>query len=329
MTDGPGGASPGCGAGLKAGAATADGQQVTPSRHVPEHATPPRRPPLPTDVLVIAASVAVAALVVAASAAASSAWPGVVLPVLATALGALALRPRTVGIGVAALLAGAVVTLRWDGSALAAVGIGSGVAVSAAVVTLWRLQRRKATRTLAAERARAAELTVVDELTGCYNTHGLHLLGEQVLAMVRRQSGAMHAAVIEVEGVPAVLDALGPRAVDEIVIAVSQALRGATRGTDVVCRSGEVTFVVVGPGSGTGALDLERRLRALLLRTPPLSLREWPCTVLVGVAQLQPWDSGGLSEITHRADEDLGLRRALRGPAVDPRGAHLSADPLP
>ncbi len=276
-----------------------------------------------------AAAVGVAAAVVTASAITASAWPGVVLPVLATALGALSIRPRAVALGVATLLVAAVVTLWWGASPLAVAGMSAAVAVSAAVVTLWRLQRRRDQRSIAAERTRAAELTVVDELTGCYNTHGLSLLGEHLHAMVRRQSGAMHAAVIEIEGVPAVLDALGPRAVDEVVVAVAEALRSATRGTDVVCRSGEVTFVVVGPGSGTGALDLERRLRALLLRTPPLSLREWPCTVLVGVGQLQPWDSGGLSEITHRADEDLGLRRALRGPAIDPRGAQIGSDRRP
>lgn len=314
---------------LKVCARAADAHRVTPSRRVAEHATPPRHRPPPAGVLVVAAALVVTAAMIAASAMTSSAWPGVVLPVLATALGVVPVRRRAVAIGVTSLLVGAAVTLAWAGSALAIGGMSAAVAVSAAVVTLWRHQRRRHLRTIDSERARSAELTVVDELTGCYNTHGLSLLGEHVLAMVRRQSGAMHAAVVEVEGIPAVLDALGARAVDEVVLAVSSAVRGATRGTDVVCRSGEVTFVVVGPGSGTGALDLERRLRALLLRTPPLSLREWPCTVLVGVAQLQPWDSGGLSELTHRADEDLGLRRALRGPAIDPRGAQIGSDQRP
>ncbi len=314
---------------LKVGARTTDAHRVTSSHHVAEHASPPRHRPPSTGVLVVAAAVVVTAGSVAASAMTSSAWPGVVLPVLATALGVVPDRRRAVAVGVAALLVGAVATLWWAGSALAVGGTSAAVAVSAAVVTLWRVQRRRDLRVIETERARSAELTVVDELTGCYNTHGLSLLGEQVLAMVRRQSGAMHAAVIEIEGIPAVLDALGARAVDEVVLAVSSAVRGSTRGTDVVCRSGEVTFVVVGPGSGTGALDLERRLRALLLRTPPLSLREWPCTVLVGVGQLQPWDSGGLSELTHRADEDLGLRRALRGPAISPRSTQIGSDRRP
>lgn len=320
----------GWGALLKVLSLPTDALRVSSPRQIATHATAPRRPPPPAGAVVALLAVALAAALVAASAATSSAWPGALLPVLAVALGAAAVGQRAVVVGVAALEAGALVALWWGGpEPLAVAGMGLAVAVSAGVVTLWRVQRRRAARALDAERARTAELTVVDELTGCYNTHGLHLLGEHVLAMARRSSGAVHCALVEVEGVAPVLDALGAGAVEEVVIAVSEALRRATRGTDVVCRSGEATFAVVGPGSGTGALDLERRLRGSLLRTPPLSLREWPCTVLVGVGQLQPWDSGGLGETVARAQEDLSLRRALRGPALDPETARIIADTTP
>ena len=319
----------GWGALLKVLSLPTDALRVSSPRQIATHATAPRRPPPPAGAVVGALAVALAAALVAASAATSSAWPGALLPVLAVALGAAAVGQRAVVVGVAALEAGALVSLRWDPEPLAVTGMGLAVAVSAGVVALWRLQRRRAARALAAERARTAELTVVDELTGCYNTHGMHLLGEHVLAVARRSSGAVHCALVEVEGVAPVLDALGAGAVEEVVVAVSEALRRATRGTDVVCRSGEAAFAVVGPGSGTGALDLERRLRGSLLRTPPLSLREWPCTVLVGVGQLQPWDSGGLGETVARAQEDLSLRRALRGPALDPETARIIADTAP
>lgn len=306
-----------------------DALRVTSPRQIAAHATAPRRTPPPAGAVAAVLAVLLSAALVVASAATSSAWPGALLPVLAVALGAAAIGQRAVVVGVVALEAGAVVSLLWDPEPLAVAGMGLAVAVSAGVVTLWRLQRRRAARALDVERARTAELTVVDELTGCYNTHGLHLLGEHVMAMARRSSGAVHCALVEVEGVAPVLDALGVGAVEEVVISVSEALRRATRGTDVVCRSGEATFAVVGPGSGMGALDLERRLRGSLLRTPPLSLREWPCTVLVGVGQLQPWDSVGLVEIVARAEEDLSLRRALRGPALDPETARIIADTAP
>ena len=48
--------------------------------------------------------------------------------------------------------------------------------------------------------------------------------------------------------------------------------------------------------------------------------------MVVGVGQLQPWDSGGIPEIVARADEDLGLRRALRAPSVDPRSPSVVRD---
>ncbi len=300
---------------------------MTASRHVAAHAAPPRHAPPSLHALVLAGSVAAAAAVLTACAATASAWPAAVLPVLAVALGGLRTSTPVAASGSGALLLAALGALAWASGPASVVGLVAGTLLAAAVVAGWRVQRTRAERALDGERERAAALSVVDDLTGCFNTHGLELLGDHVLQLVRRQSGALHCAVVEVEGVAPVLDALGPRAVEEVLVAVSEALRGATRGSDVVGRSGEVSFVVVGPGGGMGALDLERRLRGALLQAPPLSLREWPCTVVVGVGQLQPWDSGGIPEVVARADEDLGLRRALRAPAVDPRGSSFATDP--
>ena len=291
------------------------------------HVRPPRHaPPPPATVLVLCASAAAAA-VVAVCALAGTAWPAAVLPVLAVALGLARVGSSAVVTSTSVLLAGTAVALVWQPEAAAALGLGAAGLGAAGAVAAWRLQRARAERELEGERERAAALSVVDDLTGCFNTHGVELLGDHVLQLVRRQSGAMHCAVIEVEGLAPVLDALGASAVEEVLVAVSEALRGATRGSDVVGRSGEVTFVVVGPGTGMGALDLERRLRGSLLQAPPLSLREWPCTVLVGVGQLQPWDSGGVPELVAKADEDLGLRRALRAPAVEPQPSSQVSDP--
>ncbi len=291
------------------------------------HVRPPRHAPPPPDALLLLCAGAAASAVVAVCAFADTAWPAAVLPVLAVALGLARVGSAAVAGSTTVLVAATAVALAWQPEPAAAVGLGAAALGAAAAVAAWRLQRARAERALEGERERAAARSVVDDLTGCFNTHGVELLGDHVLQLVRRQSGAMHCAVIEVEGLAPVLDALGASAVEEVLVSVSEALRGATRGSDVVGRSGEVTFVVVGPGTGMGALDLERRLRGSLLQAPPLSLREWPCTVLVGVGQLQPWDSGGVPELVAKADEDLGLRRALRAPAIDPQPSSPVSDP--
>lgn len=304
-----------------------DGAVVTTTRHVASHVRPPRRPPPSPSALLVAGAGVSAVAVVAVCAASASAWPAAVLPVLAVALAGVRSTTGAAAASTGILLVAAVAAVVVRPSAPAALGLGLAVVAAAGAVVAWRVQRVRIERALDGERERAAATSVVDDLTGCFNTHGVELLGEHVLQLVRRQSGAMHGAVVEVEGLAPVLDALGPSAVEEVLIAVSEALRGATRGSDVVGRSGELTFVVVGPGTGMGALDLERRLRGTLLQAPPLSLREWPCTVVVGVGQLQPWDSGGVPDLVARAEEDLGLRRALRAPAVDPQTSTAVADP--
>ncbi len=300
---------------------------MTSPRHVATHLRPPRHTPPSTGVLVVLGAAVCAAAALALCAATSSAWPAVVLPVLAAALGGAVVGERAAVAAAVLLLGAAAASLLWQPGAVAVAAVLAAVAVGALALAAWRVHRARTQEELLAERERTAALSVVDDLTGCFNTHGLHLFGEHVLALARRQSGAMHCAVVEVEGVAPVLDALGAPAVEEVLVAVSEALRAVTRGSDVVCRSGEVTFLVVGPGTGMGALDLERRLRGTLLQAPPLSLREWPCTVVVGVGQMQPWDSGGVPEVVAIADEDLGLRRALRAPALDPRSSTSVADP--
>lgn len=187
--------------------------------------------------------------------------------------------------------------------------------VPAAAWWSWR-EQEDARGALASAHAALRRQTVRDELTGCLDERGLELLGEQVLAAVRRSGDAMYAAVVEVADLDGLRHHVGRETVDDVLVAVADGLRAGTRSTDVVARWGADEFVVVGPGSGCGSAELERRVRVHLSDAPPVPRAPWGFRVTVGAGTLQPWDSGGLAQLVDLARSDLSLRRALRGPSA-------------
>jgi diguanylate cyclase (GGDEF)-like protein len=207
------------------------------------------------------------------------------------------------------------------GCAVLAVGAHSvwpltGLAVAVLLGGLWRRDvERLARRALEAER-HAAAVTVRDDLTGCVNSQGLVLCADQVLQSARRRGDCAHVLLVEVACLDDVRGRSGDHAADEVLAAVADALHSSTRGTDVVARWRPDVFAVLGPGGGTAPAELERRVRVHLLECPPVPAGGWPCSVTAGSGVLQPWDSGSLSELLTRAEEDLLLRRALRAPSA-------------
>lgn len=171
--------------------------------------------------------------------------------------------------------------------------------------------RRSMVEELRAARELAEAIAVRDPLTGLPNRSGLHMLATPILESARRQGDAAHAVFLDVEGLGAIAGRLGRDVADDVVLAVAEALRGATRATDVVARWGDDEFCVVGPGPGTPPLELERRVRDRLLTHPPLAGMA-RITVGAGGAMLAPWDAGTLETLLQNADREMHLRRALR-----------------
>jgi diguanylate cyclase (GGDEF)-like protein len=165
---------------------------------------------------------------------------------------------------------------------------------------------------VAEARERAADAEVRDSLTGVANTSGLNLLGGQVIEAARRHGDAVHCLVLDVDGLGAVNHELGRLIGDEVLIGVADSLIGATRAGDVVARWGGDEFVVVGAGSGPSALEVERRVRAGIVESPPASPSVWPGRVSAGRAVKEPWDDDTLQSLLERAHREMLLRRALR-----------------
>jgi len=243
-----------------------------------------------------------------------SAWVAVVVPVAVAATGLLPRRPRIVGsgVGLVTVLTCAALVGQWNTGAWL-----TGITLLAAAlshVVGQRLATTDRARDLAEDRS--AALTVRDELTGCVNQRGLHLIGDQMLHDVRRRGDALHATVIRVQRLELIQRELGREAADEVLLVVTEALRAGTRGTDVVAGGPRGDFRVLGPGVGVSTGETERRLRAYVLDRLPVPVQMWPCLVGIGTATLEPWDDGDLSDLLRRAEDDLSLRLAMRAPSV-------------
>lgn len=172
--------------------------------------------------------------------------------------------------------------------------------------------RRTSVRELATARAAAQAAAVRDHQTGLANRRGLAMVGAQIVESSRRQGDAVHCIFVDIDGLKRVNAELGHAAGDEVIVAVAEALRSATRATDVVARWGGDEFCVVGPGPGMAPLELERRVRDNVVLTDEVSPEVWPVRVSAGGAMLAPWDSGTLETLLGKADQEMYMRRSLR-----------------
>lgn len=200
------------------------------------------------------------------------------------------------------------------------------VVLVGAVTTVW-LQRARAgwMGALADARRVAAEHTVKDPLTGATNRRGLEMVAVPMLEHARRDGQAVHCLVVDVDGLRVVNEQVGSRGGDEVLQFVAQALRESSRTTDVVARWGADQFVLIGPGTGTSPLEMERRVRSRVRSAPPVPEQVWPGKVSVGSATLVPWDDGDLASLLGRAETDMSLRRSLRRKAEASRQAEEEA----
>ncbi|MDP9416667.1 MAG: GGDEF domain-containing protein, partial [Actinomycetota bacterium] len=165
---------------------------------------------------------------------------------------------------------------------------------------------------VAAVRREAAAAAVRDELTGLVNRRGLALVGPQIVEAARRRGDAAHCLFLDVDGFQRVNRELSVEVGDEVLIGVAEALRSATRATDVVARCGGDEFCVVGPGTGVPPSEIERRVRDRLASQPPVSASGWEPRVSAGAAVLTPWDAGDLDTLLSKAEQEMHLRRSVR-----------------
>jgi diguanylate cyclase (GGDEF)-like protein len=195
----------------------------------------------------------------------------------------------------------------WSWLLLALLGAFS----AATAVGMWWSRAWLRAEVEAARRA-AARQAVTDPLTGADNRRGLERAAVPMIEHARRSGEAVHCLFLDIDALRSVNDQVGQAAGDGVLRAVHEALLASIRATDVVARWSGDQFVVLGPGTGTSPLEMERRVRGQLADHPPVSPDVWAGSVSIGAATLVPWDDGNVDSLLARAEEDMQLRRSLR-----------------
>jgi diguanylate cyclase (GGDEF)-like protein len=193
------------------------------------------------------------------------------------------------------------------------------LAAASMLSTTIREVRVEAIHTLIDVHRQADDETVRDALTGVANRRGLEMVAIPMIENARRQGEAVHCLFIDLDSFRTVNEVLGTDRGDGVLSAVAEALRASIRTTDVLARWSGDEFVIIGPGTGTSPLEMERRVRSRLAADPPVPLDVWKGRVSVGSATLVPWDDGDLHSLLRRADQDMALRRSLRRHSTLPR----------
>lgn len=283
-----------------------------------------RRDELLAGLLALAALATLARVELSESPTAAAEW------ILVVTAAAFAAGHRWVPLAAAVCGAGAVLTgvqavlMDWPGGAgpwvaVAALAVGAyGPAVAVGDV------RRRAEAAIELGRRQLAEQSVQDLVTGVANRQGLLLVAQPMIDQARRQGEAVHCMMVGVD-VPHDAAADG----DTLLVAVAEALRGATRTTDVIARWDGDEFIVLGPGTGTSPLEMERRIRSHLALSGVVPRESWQGRISSGVATLVPWDADDLDGLLRRAAQDLALRRSLRRRAAAEVEAEDEETPAP
>ena len=147
-----------------------------------------------------------------------------------------------------------------------------------------------------------------DPLTGLPNRDQFRAALDDAIASARAQDRAVAVLYVDLDDFKIVNDGFGHEAGDELLVAVADRLRAATRGSDVVGRDGGDEFLVLMPDlpgrleASTGAAELAAgRVREALLRPVAAAGTEVDISASVGVS-LFPYDAADTQTLLRHAD---------------------------
>lgn len=172
---------------------------------------------------------------------------------------------------------------------------------------------RAALRDLAAiveQELQLRQRAIDDDLTGLSNRRGFHLIGEQTLALCRRQQAPALVLTADVDGLKTTNDTCGHAAGDELIRAVADVLRGSFRTADVLARLGGDEFAaVLGNYDDEPSLAIQRFHEGLRAAASSGIAGGVPLSVSVGTARFEPIRPSTLAELLCEADADMYLAK--------------------
>lgn len=176
-------------------------------------------------------------------------------------------------------------------------------------------EKRRLRAELAALAGELQRRSLADALTALANRRAFEEAMAQEIARARRSGAALGLALVDVDGLRHVNDALGRPAGDEAVAAFADRLRAIVRRADRVFRYEGGTFaVLIGGAPLEGVLGLARRV-ILGVAGEPLAVGAYPLrlTCSVGAAALEEGDDAEGGALRARATEGLrGAKEAGR-----------------
>lgn len=160
---------------------------------------------------------------------------------------------------------------------------------------------------------RLEELAHEDELTGSLNRRGFQRELRRAVAHARRYGGGLGLIMADIDGLKRINDQHGHMAGDELLVAITRALKGQIRTSDSIARIGGDEFAIL----LWNIDETQARLKAARLQTAADLQSGLPSDVAeqsglsVGVAVLQSSDTE--ESLVVRADADLYFDKMRRG----------------
>lgn len=226
------------------------------------------------------------------------------------------------GVGVAAVLAGSVLTLaaiavvlihllaHGHGATIATIAVG-GVALAAALALLWALWRlRRDHARLARREAEAQRLAELDDLTGLGNYRMFTRQLAAEVARARRHDESFTLVLLDLDGFKAINDRYGHQAGDELLVTVARRIgETARRHGALAGRLGGDEFVVlveVSPGIG-GLIALAMSILGAVSYPVALRVGRVRVSACAGIAECA---AGSPASAALIADADAALYQA-------------------
>lgn len=169
------------------------------------------------------------------------------------------------------------------------------------------LRRRELEAEVRRERESFKHLALHDELTGLANRRHIETSLDELGAEASSEGVPFALFFVDIDDFKGVNDDFGHEAGDEILVAVAEALRDATRPTDLVGRWGGDEFMVIARGVTQEAAVLGLAQRVLRLLDEDIVLRDGrsvPCRLSIGASWTRD-GSANVDDLVRQADGAL------------------------
>ena len=166
------------------------------------------------------------------------------------------------------------------------------------------LRKKARAAQLKAEKQSLARMAVTDMLTGVYNRGYFDATLETEIARARRTNIPSSLLMVDLDNFKSINDNFGHPVGDEVLKAVGEWLRRATRQSDVVCRYGGEEFAVILPGTpSTMAYKVAEKIRkGIAALTPAFGLGGLSVSATIGVSGTDTSQTVSARQLIEEAD---------------------------